>query len=78
MFWSCCFSEILQQKAETRDHRDLVSLMVVGTAIASFLGGEPLAINVNRFNPWCHSLHVAVMYSTICATSTEICQCVVS
>jgi hypothetical protein len=82
-FWchvlNCCFGAFLHQKAEARDHRDLVSLMVVGTVTASFLGGEPLAINVNRFNPWCYSLfYLAVMCLAICEMSTEICQCVAS
>lgn len=67
-------SHILHQKAEVRGHRDLDSSMVVGIETALFFGGEPLAINVNRFNPWCYSLRIAVMYSTICATSTDICQ----
>ena len=55
VFLSCCSWEILHQKAEARDHYDLISSMVVGRATASFFGGEPLAINVNRFNPWCYN-----------------------
>ena len=61
LFFAVLLLRILRQKAETRDHHDLVSSMVVGTAIASFLGGEPLAINANRFNPWCYNQSLIVM-----------------
>lgn len=36
--------------------------MVVGTATASFLGGESVAINVTRFNPWCYNILITLYY----------------